>query len=172
MKAIVNSAILFEAIEPKLVTDDDPELWRSALFVLADELAQRQTEESRSGAWAMVVGVCSHWVRPHNSLWYAGGGFVCPDGYQDYVPELDWSVIFLFRNREWTLAKKLPGKNTKIFRVAIPARTARHKQAAIHSRWTPNTETVLYGFRKVADKWRCVAASDEESRGPVSAKSL
>ena len=172
MKAIEKDTILFEAIEPKLVADDDPALWRVALGVLADELAQRQAEESRGSVCAMVVGACSHWVRPHNSRWNAAGGFVYPDGYKDSVPELDWSVILVFGNQEWKAAKKLPGKNTKVFRVAIPARTARHKQAAIHTRWTPNGETVLYGFRKVADKWQCVAASDENSRGPVRANSL
>jgi hypothetical protein len=171
VKAIEKNTILFETIEPKLAADDDPALWRASLFLLADELAQRQAEESRPGVWAMIVGACSHWVRPHNSRWNAAGGFVYPDGYKDSVPELDWSVIFVFGNQEFKAVKKLPGKNMRVFRVAIPARTVRHKQAAIHTRWTPNGETFLYGFRKVADKWQCVAASDEKSRGPVSANS-
>jgi hypothetical protein len=167
--AIEKNTILFQTIEPKLAADDDPALWRAALFVLADELAQRQGEESRGGTWAMVVGACSHWVRPHNSRWNAAGGFAYPDGYKDSVPALDWSVTFVFGNQECKAVTKLPGKNIRVFRVAIPARTARHKQAAIHTRWTPNGETVLYGFRKVADKWQCVAASDGESKGPISA---
>jgi hypothetical protein len=171
VKAIESKTILFETLEPKLVADDDHALWRAALFVLADEVAQRQGKESQRGIWAMVVGECSHWVRPHNSRWNAAGGFVSPDGYKDSVPELDWYVIFAFRNCEWKSVEKLPGKKTKVVRVAIPARTARHKQAAIHTRWAPNGETVLYGFRKVADKWQCVAASDEKSRGPVSVNS-
>ena len=170
MKAI-DKRIPFEAIEPKLATDDDPALWRAALLVLADELTQRQAEESRGGVWAMLVGACSHWVRPHNSRWNSAGGFVYPQGYKDSIPEFDWSVIFVLGSQEWKAAKKLPGKNIKVFRVAIPSRSARHKQAAIHTRWTPNGETVLYGFRKVADKWQCVAASDEETRGSVSANS-
>jgi hypothetical protein len=168
MKVIENDAILFEAIQPKLAAHDDRELWRTALAVFADEFAQRYAEESGRGVWAMVVGACSHWVRPHNSRWNAAGGFVYPDGYKDSVPELDWSAIFVFQNREWTLVEKLPGKRIKVFRVAIPARTSRHKQAAIHTRWEPNGKTILYGFRKVTEKWKCVAASDEELRGPVS----
>jgi hypothetical protein len=171
VKAIVSSTILFATIKPKLVVVDDPALWRAVLFVLVDELAQRHTEESRRGVWSMVVGTCPHWVKPHNSRWNAAGNIVYPHGYKDSVPELDWSVIFVFRNQEWTTARKLSGKNADVFRVAIPARTARHKQAAIHSRRTPNEETVLYGFRKVADKWQCVAASEEKSRGPVNANS-
>lgn len=169
MKAIEKNPILFETVEPRLVADDDPALWRAVLFVLADELAQRQAEESRGAVWAMVVGACSHWMRPHQTRWTAAGGFAYPKGYKDSVPKLDWSVIFVFGNQEWKAAKKLPGKNITVFRAAIPARTARHKQAAIHTRWTPNGETVLYGFRKVSDKWQCVAASDEKSKGPISA---
>jgi hypothetical protein len=163
MKA--SEEIIFETIEPKLVPDDDPALWRAALSVLVDEIEQHQPVETRRAVWAMVVGSCSHWVRPHNSRWNSAGGFVCPDGYKDSVPELDWSVIFVVEKQEWTSAKKLPGKNIEIFRVAIPARTARHKQAAIHTRWTPKGEAVLYGFRKVANKWQCVAVSDEKLRG-------
>jgi hypothetical protein len=168
VKAADNETILFDALEPKLAADDDRAFWRAALLVLGDEFAQRYAEESQRGVWAMEVGACSHWVRAHNSRWNAAGGFVYPDGYKDSVPELDWSVIFLFRNREWKLVEKLPGKRIKVFRVAIPARTARHKHAAIHARWTPNKETVLYGFRKISEKWKCVAASDERLRGGIS----
>ncbi|HWN74450.1 MAG TPA: hypothetical protein VNO13_01830 [Candidatus Udaeobacter sp.] len=171
MKTIENKTILFETLEPKLVADDDHALWRAVLLVLTDELAQRRAEESQRGVWGMVVGACSHWVRPHNSRWNAAGGFVYPDGYKDSVPELDWSVIFVFQNREWVSVEKLPRKKIKVFRVAIPARTARHKQAAIHTRRAPNGETVLFGFRKITDKWECVAASDEKSRGPISLSS-
>jgi hypothetical protein len=171
VKTIDKYILLFQTIEPKLVADDDPALWRAALIVLADELEQRHAEDSGCGVSAMVVGACSHWVRPHNSRWNAAGGFVYPDGYKDSVPQLDWSVIFVFSNQGWTSAKKLPGKKTKVFRVAIPARSARHRQAVIHTRWTPDGQTVLFGFRKAADKWLCVAASDERSRGPASANS-
>lgn len=52
-----------------------------------------------------------------------GDGFVYPHCDRDSVPELDWSVIFVFRNQEWTTAKKLLGKNATVFRIAIPART-------------------------------------------------
>jgi hypothetical protein len=171
VKAIGNNALLFKTIQSKLTADDDPALWKAALSVLVDELAQRQTEESGRDVWVMVVGACSHWVRPHNSRWNAAGGFVYPDGYKDSVPGLDWSVIFVLRNQEWTSVTKLPGKSIRVFRVAIPARTARHKQAAIYTRWTPQGKTVFYGFRKAADKWQCVVASDEKSRGPVRANS-
>lgn len=166
MKAIGNKTV-FETLEPRLVRDDDHELWRLALSVLLDEFEQRRTEASQRGAWAMVVGACSRWVRPHNSRWNAAGGFAFPDGYKDSVPELDWSRVFISKNGELVPVEKLPGKNVRVFRVAIPTRTARHRQAAIHTRLTPHGETVLYGFRKIAEKWECVAASDEKSRGRI-----
>ena len=53
-------------------------------------------------------------------------------------------------------------------RVVIPSRTARHKQAAIYTRWHPGDETILYGFRMLDGKWQCVAASDEVARERVS----
>src|SRR5579862_6436903 len=171
MKSVSNTTIFFEAIESKLAGDDDPVLWKAALSVLADELAQRQLEKAKHGIWAMLVGACSHWVRPHNSRWNAAGGFIYPQGYKDSVPELNWWVTFVFKDQKWTSARKLTGKKIPVFRVAIPTRTARHKQAAIYTRWTPNGEAVFYGFRKAGEEWSCVAASDEMSRGPVSANS-
>jgi hypothetical protein len=59
MKATENKAILFEALKPKLVADDDRTLWQAALFALTEEFAQRQADESEQGDWAMVVGACS-----------------------------------------------------------------------------------------------------------------
>ena len=144
MKGIGNTTIFFEAIESELAGEGDPPLWKAALSVLADDLALRTLEKVRYRVWAMVVGACSHWVRPHNSRWNAAGGFVYPAGYKDHVHELNWSVIFVSQDNKWTSALKLPGKTIDVFRVAIPKRTARHKQAAIYTRWTPNGEVVLY----------------------------
>ena len=70
--------------------------------------------------------------------------------------------------REWSSVKKLSNKKTTVLRVAIPARTGRHKQAAVHMQWSPGGETILYGFRKVTEKSECVAASDEKLRGRIS----
>ena len=159
--------IPFEAVEAKLAADDDRDLWRAALCVLTDELVQRYGEESRTIACAMVLGACSHWVRPHQTRWTAAGGFAYPVGYREALPELDWSLILLFRDGQLIPVAKLPGKKSILFRVAIPSRTARHKQAAVHTRWSPGGETVFFGFRKVNEKWACVAASDEHSRGHV-----
>lgn len=163
MKTIETSVIPLEILESKLAADDDRDLWKAALVVLGDEFMQRRAEKSTRRDWAMLVGACSHWVRPHNSRWNAAGGFVFPEGYQDHLPELDWSLILVIRDRKWTPLSKLPGKKVNLLRVAIPSRTVRHRQAVVHTQWSPGGEIVLYGFRKVGEKWECVAASNATS---------
>jgi hypothetical protein len=112
----------------------------------------------------MVAGACSHWLRPHQTRWTKAGGFAYPDGYRNFEPEFDWSVVLLFRDEQWVpVARKRP----TFLHVVIPSRTARHKQAAIYTRWLPAKETILYGFRQLDGKWRCVAVSDEVARGRV-----
>jgi hypothetical protein len=160
-------SVPFEVVACRLAVEDDRDFWRTALAVFADEFIQRRNEKSKSGDWVLVVGACSHWVRPHQTRWTAAGGFASPDGYQNFLPEFDWSLIFVFRERRWIPVEKLPKKLLKVFRVAIPTRTARHKQAAVHTRWLPGSESVLYGFRNVNGNWECVAASDEKVRGHI-----
>ncbi|HEV2306249.1 MAG TPA: hypothetical protein VGR93_12065 [Candidatus Acidoferrales bacterium] len=160
--------IPFEAIEKKLAADDDREFWQAALAVLADEFAQRHKEESARGDWAIVIGACSHWKRPHQTRWTAAGGFAFPAGYSQRFPTLDWSFTFILRDGQLLPVAKLPGKKVKLFQAALPSRTLRHKQAAVHTRWSTASKIVLFGFRKLNEKWKCVAASDEKSRGPAS----
>lgn len=164
-------AIPFEVVEAKLGAEDDPLLWKSVLSVLTGEFLQQYNEEANKKDWAVVVGACSRWLSPNQTRWTAAGGFAFPEGYREFLPEFDWSVTFLFRAQQWTPLTKLPGKRLQVFRVAIPARTARHKQAAIHTRWFPGEERVLYGFRNLDGNWICVAASDEKSKGRILTKS-
>jgi hypothetical protein len=168
MKITEKSIIPFEVIEARLRKDDDPAFWKVALSVLTREFLQKRAHESTNKDWAMVLGVCSRWVRPHQSRWTADGGFACPEGYQEFLPELDWSLILMYRDQQWMPVLKLSGKRLKQFRVAVPSRTSRHQQAAVHTRWSPGNETVFYGFRKVNEKWKCVAASNEKSNGRIS----
>ena len=165
MDSIAKPPIPLEIVEAKLSSYDDPNLWQTVLAVLAHEFLERRNEESRKEALAMVLGACSHWVRPHNSFWNAGGGFVNPEGYQASIPEFDWSLVLLFRGEQWIPVPKLPGKRFKVFRVAVPTRTTRHKRAAIHTRWFPGDETILFGFRNQDGKWRCVASQGFSSKG-------
>jgi hypothetical protein len=161
---VPNSAFPFAALEAILSTDDDPFLWRAALSTVTDDFLQRHSRESKNKSWGMVAGACSHWLRPHQTRWTKAGGFAYPDGYRNFEPEFDWSVVLLFRDEQWVpVARKRP----TFLHVVIPSRTARHKQAAIYTRWLPAKETILYGFRQLDGKWRCVAVSDEVARGRV-----
>jgi hypothetical protein len=90
------------------------------------------------------------------------------DGFRDSLPELDWSLILVFRDRRWIVLSKFPGKKLMLSRLALPSRTAHHNQAAVRAPWSPGNETVLFAFRKVKEKWKCAAASDEKSRSHVT----
>jgi len=161
----------FEAIAAHLTVEDDQAFWLAALTVLAEEFILRHDKHPQSRHWVLNIGACSDWLRPHQTRWTAAGGFASPDGYQARLPEFDWSLNFVFRNRQWMSVEKLPTKKPHLLRVAIPTRTARHRQAAVHTRWYPGNETVLYGFRNLDGNWECVAASDEKQRGRILSKS-
>jgi hypothetical protein len=162
-----NPKSIFETLKGELTPEDDVGLWETALTVLADEFLQRYDREAKNRTWVFLVGACSHWVRPHNSCWNAAGGFVYPEGYQSSLPELNWSVILAYSNQCWTPLRKLPGKNNVVFRVALPTRSARHKQAAVHTKWSTVQDPVLYGFRNIEGIWKCVASSDERTQGAI-----
>ena len=162
-----NSRLTLETVRGKLTAEDDFGLWESVLNVLTDEFLQRYDREAKNRTWVFVVGACSHWVRPHNSRWNAAGGFVYPEGYQNSQPQLDWSAVLAYSNRCWTLLRKFPGKKQIVFRAAIPARSARHKQAAVHTKWSNIQDPILYGFRNIEGTWKCVAISNEQIQGIV-----
>jgi hypothetical protein len=112
------------------------------------------------------IGCCKHWIKPHSMWWTAGGGFAWPMGYDktttgysySALPELEWSIVFKWIDGAWQIGRT--GARCLVFRIAIPTRTARHMQAAIHTIWTPrsplSTEKVvqLYGFRKLEGAWQ------------------
>jgi hypothetical protein len=86
----------------RLDEDDDPELWQVALDHILGEF---QKEDD-----ALVeVGRCSHWLRPHQSRWSAGGGFAWPTGYgcgsggysRSALPQFDWSLVLRWTGSTW-----------------------------------------------------------------------
>ena len=158
---------IWEAVRKNLHSDDDPRLWNAALGVLVDEFLQQRTARARNRDCVLTLGACRHWVRPHQSRWNAAGGFAWPEGYRNSTPELDWKVIFARSDGRWESLEKLPGKKLVVLTVAIPARTAKHGQAAIHTRWSTSQEPVLFGFRKIQGAWECVAISDEAENGKL-----
>src|SRR5271157_4473043 len=119
--------------------DDDPELWQVALDLIL-------TEVEREPHVLVEVGRCSHWLRPNQARWTAGGGFAWPTGYGSgsggysypALPQFDWSVVL-----EWTGSIWEPTKRQSIrhsLRVTIPSRTKRHQQAAVHTLWHTGKE--------------------------------
>jgi hypothetical protein len=167
-----------EPLITRLTPDDDPALWQAVVDVLtAETLRRRELEPSAKLNWFLQIGACSHWLRPHQTRWTAAGGFAYPVGYQaaaghsrGALPEFDWSLTFRLFNSEWVAVEKFAGRNQRTVRVAVPSRTTRHKQAAIHTLWMPSRETIFYGFRNRAEGWQCVAASDEKKNGRVKVR--
>src|ERR1700678_834922 len=118
----------------------------SRYSVLQQKTRQCFAREAGRGctrSWAVVP----YWARPHQSRWTAAGGLSLPLGYGDgegYVgglPNLDWSVTLEFDPNQpgWACPLQSATKRFRSVRLAIPARTARHLQAAVHAVWSPAT---------------------------------
>ncbi len=143
-----------------LDADDDPELWLVALcYILAEAPARPDVMAE--------IGRCSHWLRPHQSRWSADGGFAWPSGYGSgaggwffplALPQFDWSVVLGWSGSEWDVVERRSVRTD--VRIAIPSRTRRHCQAAIHTLWHTEREKdlVFYGFRRQDDGWTCTAS--------------
>jgi hypothetical protein len=139
--------------------DDDPDLWRVALrYILA--------EIEPGPDFLVEVGRCSHWLRPHQCWWKADGGFAWPTGYGSgsggysfwALPQFDWSVVLGWEGNDWDEVRRRSLRTS--LRLAIPSRTRRHRQAAVHALWHTGREKemVFYGFRKRDDGWTCTAS--------------
>ena len=178
LQAAVASPI---ALKERLSGEDDPALWEQVLKVLAEDASIVEPVTDTSQLYA-EVGVCSHWLRPHQTRWTAAGGFAWPVGYgstrfsRTGLPLFDWSVTLQFNPAliGWVIPEKLPTKRSISVRVAIPSRTTRHRQAAVHTLWPPRTldakreRTVFYGFRNLNGVWELKACStDRERTDPV-----
>jgi hypothetical protein len=162
--------VLPTAVDERLGAEDDRELWEEVLRVVAEDAAVLLVKERSSRLYA-TIGACSHWIRPHQSRWTAAGGFALPVGYGDGegflrgLPNLDWSTILQFDPAQpgWVSPRQAPAKRFDSVRLAVPSRTARHLQAAVHATWSRGTldprnkRIVYYGLRKSAEGWKLVA---------------
>ncbi len=167
--------MLHPLIAEHLTGDDDPDLWDVATRTLLAE-AEELAADAKQDVHAQV-GCCRHWISPHHPIrWAAGGGFAWPFGYDKTttgwwyraLPEFTWSELLKWTGQGWE-----PGRTRKrclVFRISIPARTARHLQAAIHTIWTPHSPTTreklvqLYGFRKQEGVWSLTASEALQPR--------
>ena len=166
------SAALPIVLTERLCAGDDPALWEQVLKVVAEDASILEAVTGGLQLYA-EVGVCSHWLRPHQTRWTAAGGFALPVGYSGTgfsrtgLPLFDWSVRLQFNPAPigWIIPEKLPAKRSISVRVAVPSRTTRHRQAAVHTLWPPGTldarreRTVFYGFRKLNGVWELKACS-------------
>ena len=173
MEVVSSLVALPVPILERLNADDDPFVWREILQAAAEDASICLKGSDRPSLYA-IIGSCSHWLRPHQSRWTASGGFAAPVGYgngKSYLrglPELDWSVTLQFDpvNAVWVVPEKQPvHRRFRSVRLAIPTRTVRHAQAAVHAVWSQGTldgkekRVVFYGFRKSDLGWKLVARS-------------
>jgi hypothetical protein len=164
-------------LKERLSAEDDPALWEQVLKVLAEDASILEAVTEGSQLYA-EVGVCSHWLRPHQTRWTAAGGFAWPVGYggtrfsRTGLPLFDWSIRLQFNHAPvgWVVPEKLPAKRSISVRVAVPSRTTRHRQAAVHTVWPPKTldakreRSVFYGLRSLNGVWELKACSRDRER--------
>ncbi|MGE0791868.1 MAG: hypothetical protein AB7S26_39710 [Sandaracinaceae bacterium] len=119
------------------------------------------------------LGVCSHWLAPHRVRWTAYGGFAWPSGYYGLrhsiqgLPQTDWRVWLMWDRTDGGWYERRFGPRRPLtLHVTVPARTALHSQAAIHTIWSPGSPShptrelkVFYGFRKIRGTWELRATS-------------
>jgi hypothetical protein len=153
------------AIAAQLTDEDDPALWAVATnTILAD--AALTGRDAKDDVFVQI-GSCRHWIRPHGGRWAADGEFfAAPFGYDKTtsgysfraLPDLDWSVFFKWTGSGWEPGRT--GLRCLLRRIAVPARTTRHLQAAVHTVWTPRSPSSkekvvqLFGFRKKEGAWQ------------------
>ena len=161
----------------RLGEDDDRDLWIVALEILLNDTEYDISQGKKRAVW-IHLGVCSHWLRPHQTRWTAAGGFAWPLGYgngigsRESLPQFDWSV-YLSRNQlsQWQILSGIFGRRstrTLDLRVAFPTRTAHHEEAVIHTVWSPGTpanprqkRTRFYGFRHQLTGWELKATTPD-----------
>jgi hypothetical protein len=170
MHGIANWNEIETELFARLKQEDDPNLWETVAHTVLAQLNGVELDRVRIYA---QIGACSHWIRPHGMRWAAGGSFAWPFGYNPTVtgwsyralPQFDWSVTFEFDGNAWKhVGKRRP--RSYLLRIAIPARTARHPQAAVHTVWIPRCPWMpkkvkpiqLFGFRRTEHGWECAGS--------------
>jgi hypothetical protein len=159
------------SIAPLLGEEDDPDLWAAVVNALYPDAQTLCRSATGIGRIVTQLGRCSHWLRPHQSRWTDGGGFAWPSGYdgprfsRSGLPEFDWFSQWEWcpASGKWAAMVGDPPPNRLMFRVAVPSRSRRHRQAAVHTVWQPGTPVrprtplvQFYGFRERSG-WSCTA---------------
>jgi hypothetical protein len=162
-------------IESHLKDDDDPRLWHTVIRTIIPEAQFLCHRYRGKGGIFAQIGCCSHWMSPHNKgTWFSDARFAWPTGYGDSgftifgLPEFDWSVSWNWTKQisGWVEVEQIGGKRPLVFRVAVPARTARHVRAVVHTLWSPGSPTMPnkklldgYAFTRTNNDWRFISTS-------------
>jgi hypothetical protein len=168
--------LIRDALVPKLCGDDDLALWEFALTTILGRTRADASLYAGKEAILVEVGRCSHWIRPK---WKMESGMTWPFGYDPTVfptgpgvcsfrslPAFDWSMKWRLdiESRQLESVQGQPTRRPLCHRIWVPARTARHPQATVHTIWTPGSpddstrkRTMLYGFERTTRGWRCFA---------------
>jgi hypothetical protein len=185
--------VVASVIAPMLGEEDDSALWPLVLdttYADAQVLARLASGHHRV---LTQIGRCSHWLAPNQCRWTAEGSFAWPSGYGAAgfsltgLPDFDWFGQWAWHpeSQIWMATDGRPSSRDLVFRVAVPSRTRRHNQAAVHTVWRPGAPPLprvevmqFYGFRRHMTKWSCTAYRYWSPRGqcvyeePVVAESI
>ena len=166
---------LLDMILSRLNAEDDADFWTLAVPILLREATWDLEQAEFRGHACAQIGPCSHWLRPHQTRWTAAGGFAWPSGYEGprysrmSLPQLNWFALACWnhKTRQWLRVEEVATKKLLLFRAALPTRTMRHAQAAVHTAWLPTDPSRKrkkmmrpHGFRKIEGAWRYVTGVD------------
>jgi hypothetical protein len=172
--------VLIELVSRHLTTEDDPALWNAVIEAIYTDAEYLCSFNPEGKVISTIIGCCSHWLRPHQTRWTADGGFAWPAGYggdqysrlgyplHDWEVELWWSAEIGWKAEPPRAS--IPQRKRAQFRVSVPARSTRHRQAAVFTVWWPGSPPrpkaqllQFYGFRQQGTAWSCTATSERKT---------
>ena len=162
--------LIHDDLTAKLTADDDPVLWEFALTTILGRTRADALPYTGKEAVCVQIGCCSHWIRPK---WRTESGIRFTSGYDPTVtawsgrslPAFDWSLKWRVEPASGSL-EPMHGQPTRrplCHRICIPARTARHPQATVHTIWTPGSPTTPLG-----NGLCCTGSSEQSEAGGAS----
>jgi hypothetical protein len=169
------------ALAERLTDADDPTLWQLAITAILGRARADTLHYTGKDAIFIEIGCCASWIRPH---WKTASGMTAPIGYNPTVfhdggsawsfrslPAFDWSLKWQqdVVSGAMLQARGQPTRRPLTYRICVPARTGRHRQATVHTIWAPSSPDnstrkwfSVYGFKRTNAKWRCFAQSEGE----------
>ncbi len=166
---------MLSELMPILGPEDDLGLWQALLEVLSVDIGVVLAATPKTAPIFVEIGLCSHWLRPHQTRWMAAGGFAWPTGYNPTVtghgfwehPALERDVSFRVEpSGVWQAGRAARPRRPLVLRVAVPSRTTRHPQAAVHTVWLPRSplqpderQYRFLGFRRAEKTWSLMGDS-------------